>query len=282
MDAANLRRALKRVRANKGSPGVDGMTIEELPAYLKEAWPRLKEELLAGTYQPQPVKRVEIPKPGGGVRQLGIPTVVDRFIQQAILQVLTPLYDPTFSPSSYGFRPGKSAHQALAAGRTHVASGKVWVVDLDLEKFFDRVNHDVLLGRLAKRIGDKPRAAADPPVPGGGRAGRRRGGRAGRRDAPGRAALAAAGEHPAGRAGQGAGATGHAFCRYADDCNIYVQSQRAGERVLASVTRFLERTLRLKVNHAKSAVARRGGADVPGVSHPGHGRRRAWASPPRA
>src|SRR4051794_5660331 len=154
VDAANLRRALKRVRSNKGSPGVDGMTTKELPAYLKQAWPRLKEELLAGTYQPQPVKRAEIPKPGGGVRALGIPTVVDRFIQQAILHVLTPRYEPTFSRSSYGFRPGKRAHQALAAGREHVASGKVWVVDLDLEKFFDRVNHDVLLGRLAKRIGD--------------------------------------------------------------------------------------------------------------------------------
>ena len=141
VDAANLRRALKRVRSNKGSPGVDGMTTKELPAYLKQEWPRLKEELLAGTYQPQPVKRVEIPKPGGGVRALGIPTVVDRFIQQAILQVLTPVYDPTFSRSSYGFRPGKSAHQALEAGRTHVASGKAWVVDLDLEKFLEPSSH---------------------------------------------------------------------------------------------------------------------------------------------
>ena len=156
VDAANLRRALKRVRSNKGSPGVDGMTTKELSAYLKQEWPRLKEELLAGTYQPQPVKRAEIPKPGGGVRALGIPTVVDRVIQQAILHVLTPVYEPTFSRSSYGFRPGKSAHQALEAGRAHVARGRVWVVDLDLEKFFDRVNHDVLLGRLAKRIGDPP------------------------------------------------------------------------------------------------------------------------------
>ena len=141
MEAANLRAALKRVRSNKGSPGVDGMTTEAWSAYLKEAWPRLKEELLAGTYRPQPVSRVEIPKPGGGVRALGIPTVVDRFIQQAILQVLPPVYDPTFSSSSYGFRPGKSAQQALEAGRAHVASGRTWVVDLDLEKFLEPSSH---------------------------------------------------------------------------------------------------------------------------------------------
>lgn len=133
----NLRRALKRVQANKGSPGVDGMTVQELREYLKGAWPRLREEMLAGTYRPQPVKRVEIPKPDGGVRQLGIPTVVDRFIQQAVLQVLDPRYDPTFSPSSYGFRVGKSAHQALAQAKAHVEAGGGWVMDLDLEKFFE-------------------------------------------------------------------------------------------------------------------------------------------------
>jgi RNA-directed DNA polymerase len=255
VEAANLRRAVKRVRSNKGSPGVDGMTTKALPAYLKEAWPRLKEELLAGTYRPQPVKRVEIPKPGGGVRALGIPTVVDRFIQQAILQVLTPIYDPTFSSSSYGFRPGKSAHQALAAGRAHVASGRTWVVDLDLEKFFDRVNHDVLLGRVAKRIGD-PRVL-----------------RVIRRYLE--AGVLADGVVLARSEGTCQGGPlspllanilldeldreverrGHAFCRYADDVQIYVRSQRAGERVLASVARFLDRTLRLQVNHAKSAVA---------------------------
>ena len=258
VEAANLRRALKRVRSNKGSPGVDGMTTRELPAYLKEAWPRLKDELLAGTYRPQPVKRVEIPKPGGGVRALGIPTVVDRFIQQAILQVLTPVYDPTFSRSSYGFRPGKSAHQALEAGREHVASGRIWVVDLDLERFFDRVNHDVLLGRLAKRIGD-PRVLrvirryleagvlADGVVierhegtPQGG---------------PASPLLANILLDELDRELE---RRGHAFCRYADDVQIYVRSQRAGERVLASVARFLERRLRLTVNHAKSTVARSG------------------------
>jgi RNA-directed DNA polymerase len=151
----NLRLAMRRVRANKGSPGVDGVTVKELPGYLQQEWPRLKQELLQGTYRPQPVKRVEIPKPDGGTRQLGIPTVVDRFIQQALLQVLEPKYDPGFSPFSYGFRPGKSAHQALKQAKAHVENGYGWVVDLDLEKFFDRVNHDVLMSRLAKRIGDK-------------------------------------------------------------------------------------------------------------------------------
>jgi RNA-directed DNA polymerase len=256
VDAANLRRALKRVRSNKGSPGVDGMTTKELPAYLKQAWPRLKEEVLAGTYRPQPVKRAEIPEPGGGVRALGIPTVVDRFIQQAILQVLTPLYDPTFSSSSYGFRPGKSAHQALEAGRAHVAGGKVWVVDLDLEKFFDRVNHDVLLGRLAKRIGD-PRVLrvirryleagvlADGIV-----VDRHEGTPQGGPLSPLLASILLD------ELDREVERRGHAFCRYADDVQIYVRSQRAGERVLASLTRFLERTLRPKVNRAKSAVAR--------------------------
>jgi RNA-directed DNA polymerase len=255
VEGANLRRALKRVRSNKGSPGMDGMTTQELSAYLREEWPRLKAELLGGTYRPQPVKRVEIPKPGGGVRALGIPTVVDRFIQQALLQVLSPVYEPTFSPSSYGFRPGKSAHQALEAGRQHVADGRTWVVDLDLEKFFDRVNHDVLLGRLAKRIGD-PRVLrvirryleagvlADGVVierhegtPQGG---------------PLSPLLANILLDELDRRLE---RRGHAFCRYADDIQIYVRSQRAGERVLAAVTRFLERTLRLPVNRAKSAVA---------------------------
>ena len=150
----NLERALRRVKANKGSPGADGMTVDQLPDYLREHWPQHRAELMSGTYVPSPVKRVEIPKPGGGVRKLGVPTVLDRFIQQAVLQVLQPAFDPTFSDHSYGFRPGRSAHQAVAAAQAHLASGYRWVVDLDLEKFFDRVNHDLLMGRLAARVRD--------------------------------------------------------------------------------------------------------------------------------
>lgn len=252
--AANLRQALKRVRAN--SPGVDGMTVDELPEYLKQEWPRLREELLEGRYEPQPVKRVEIPKPGGGTRQLGIPTVVDRFIQQAILQVLNPLYDPTFSPASYGFRPGRSAHQALAQAREYVAGGRGWVVDLDLERFFDRVNHDVLMGRLARRIGDQRllrlirRYLAAGVLLNGVVVERAEGTPQGGPLSPflSNVLLDELDKELERR--------GHQFCRYADDCNIYVRSQRAGERVMASVTRFLERTLRLTVNRTKSAVAR--------------------------
>jgi len=151
----NLQAALKRVRNNKGSPGIDGMTVEELPDYLRANWLRLREEILAGRYQPQPVRRHAIPKSGGGERQLGIPTVLDRFIQQALLQVLQPLFDPTFSKHSHGFRPGRNAHNAVREAQGYVQQGKQWVVDVDLESFFDRVNHDVLMGRLAKRIGDK-------------------------------------------------------------------------------------------------------------------------------
>ncbi len=255
VEAANLRRAVKRVRSNKGSPGVDGMTTKDLPAYLREAWPRLKDELLRGTYRPQPVLRVEIPKSGGGVRALGIPTVVDRFIQQAILQVLTPIYDPTFSSSSYGFRPRKSAHQALEAGREQVASGRTWVVDLDLEKFFDRVNHDILLGRLARRIGDPRvlrviRRYLEAGVLADGVVLERHEGTC--QGGPLSPLLANILLDELDRELE---RRGHAFCRYADDVQIYVRSQRAGERVLASIARFLERTLRLPVNHAKSGVA---------------------------
>src|ERR1700752_3157071 len=154
-ERANLVRAWKRVRSNQGSPGVDGMTIEDAKAYLRERWPSIRSQLLDGTYQPQPVKRVEIPKPGGGVRKLGVPCVVDRLIQQALLQVLQKQWDPTFSEHSYGFRPGRSAHQAVAQAQRYVATGYEWVVDIDLEEFFDRVNHDILMDRVAKRISDK-------------------------------------------------------------------------------------------------------------------------------
>lgn len=252
----NLRRALKRVQANRGSPGVDGMTVQALPDYLRQEWPRLRAVLLAGTYRPQPVKRVDLPKRDGGVRQLGIPTVVDRFIQQAVLQVLDPRYDPTFSPYSYGFRVGKSAHQALTQARVYVEAGAAWVVDLDLEKFFDRVNHDRLMGSLAKRIGDRRllrliRRYLEAGVLCNGVVVERWEGTP--QGGPLSPLLANVLLDDLDRELQ---RRGHRFVRYADDCNIYVRSQRAGERVKASITRFLERELRLKVNEAKSAVAR--------------------------
>jgi RNA-directed DNA polymerase len=256
VDADNMRRALKRVRANRGSPGVDGMTVQQLPEFLKLHWPRLKQELLEGSYQPQPVRRVEIPKPDGGKRQLGIPTALDRLIQQATLQVLDRLYDATFSPHSYGFRPGKSAHQALEQARDYVASGKEWVVDLDLEKFFDRVNHDLLMGRLAQKIGDKRllrliRRYLEAGVMLNGVVIEREEGTP--QGGPLSPLLA---NILLDELDRELARRGHVFCRYADDCNIYVQSQRAGERVMASVTRFLEQKLRLRVNREKSAVAR--------------------------
>jgi len=250
----NMSRALKRVRENKGSPGVDGMTVHELPAYLKEAWPQLKQSLLEGTYRPQPVKRVQIPKPGGGMRELGIPTVVDRLIQQALLQVLSPLYEPTFSEHSYGFRPGRNAHQAVKAAREYVSSGRHYVVDLDLEKFFDRVNHDILLSRLARRIGDKRvlglirRSLGAGVMQNGVVCERYEGTPQGGPLSPllANVLLDELDIELTRR--------GHAFCRYADDCNIYVRSRRAGERVLASVTEFLAKRLRLQVNREKSGV----------------------------
>ena len=255
-DRENLERAWKRVQRNKGGPGVDGMTIDDAKGYLREHWPSIRAQLLEGTYQPQPVKRVEIPKPDGGVRKLGVPCVVDRLIQQALLQVLQERWDPTFSEHSYGFRPGRSAHQAVAQAQRYVAEGYSYVVDLDLEKFFDRVNHDKLMARVAARVSDKRvlkfiRAflkagvmedglvrPVDEGTPQGGPL------------SPllSNLVLDDLDKELARR--------GHRFCRYADDCNIYVRSRRAGERVMASVSRFLTGKLRLKVNEAKSAVAR--------------------------
>lgn len=254
--AENMRQALRRVRANKGAPGVDGMTVEELPEHLKVEWPRLKQELLEGKYKPQAVKRVEIPKPDGGVRRLGIPTVVDRLIEQAMLQVLSPLYDPTFSNWSYGFRPKRNAHQAVNQAREYVEQGNGWVVDIDLEKFFDRVNHDMLMGRLAKRIGDKRllkliRRYLQAGIMSEGVVVNRLEGTP--QGGPLSPLLANVLLDELDRELE---RRGHKFCRYADDCNIYVRSQRAGERVMASVTRYLEGKLRLKVNAAKSRVAR--------------------------
>jgi RNA-directed DNA polymerase len=252
----NMRDALRKVRSNKGSPGIDGMTVDELAPYLGQAWPALREHLLAGDYRPQPIRRVEIPKPDGGVRQLGIPTVIDRLVQQALLQILTPIYDPTFSRSSYCFRPGRSAHHALEAARKHVAAGHSWVVDLDLEKFFDRVNHDILMGRIARRIGDKRvlrliRAYLEAGVLlGGVILTRGEGTPQGGRLSPLLANILLDDLDKV------LESRGHRFCRYADDCNIYVKSERAGERVMASVTGFLERKLKLQVNRAKSSVGR--------------------------
>jgi RNA-directed DNA polymerase len=253
----NMLAAYRRVMVNKGSAGVDDMSVEVLMAHLKDHWAAIKEDLLEGRYEPSPVRKVEIPKPGGkGVRLLGIPTVLDRLIQQALHQVLTPIFDPDFSPSSYGFRPGRSAHQAIVSAREYVASGRRWVVDMDLEKFFDRVNHDVLMARLGRKVGDKRVLGLIGCYL--------------------RAGLMSGGIVTQRTQGTPQGGPlspllsnillddldkelerrGHAFCRYADDCNIYVHSRRAGERVLASLTRFLDRRLKLSVNDAKSAVDR--------------------------
>src|SRR3954464_11460027 len=254
----NLEDAWHRVRANKGSPGVDGRTIDETRDYLREHWPIIREQLLNGAYKPQPVRRVELAKPDGGVRKLGIPTVLDRLIQQAILQVLQGRWDPTFSEHSYGFRPGRSAHQAVAQAQSYVAEGYEFVVDLDLEKFFDRVNHDILMARVAKRISDRRllrliRAYLNAGVMEGG--------------------LVSPTDEGVPQGGplspllsnlmldefdRELTRRGHRFCRFADDCNIYVRSRRSGERVMASACHFLTTRLQLKVNESKSAVARSG------------------------
>lgn len=250
----NLRAALKRVKRNKGSPGVDGMSVEELPAYLVESWPGLREQLLSGKYQPQPVKRQVIPKRGGGERELGIPTVLDRFIQQALLQVLQPRFDPSFSPHSYGFRPGKSAHQAARAARAYVQEGRRIVVDVDLSKFFDRVNHDVLMGRLAKRIEDGRvlrlirRYLTAGMMSCGVVVARHEGTPQGGPLSPLLANLLLD------EVDKELEKRGHAFVRYADDCNAYVRSKRAGQRVMRLLRR-LYAGLRLRINEDKSAIA---------------------------
>jgi RNA-directed DNA polymerase len=252
----NCKRALKRVKANKGSPGVDGMTVHDLVGFLQQHWPTIREQLLSGTYKPQPVRRVEIPKPDGGARKLGIPTVLDRFIQQAVMQVLQGKWDRTFSDHSYGFRPGRSAHQAVAKAQQYMAEGYRWVVDLDLEKFFDRVNHDKLIARIAARVSDQRvlqliRAflkagvmedglvsPVDEGTPQGG---------------PLSPLLSNIVLDEFDRELERRGLR---FARYADDSNIYVRSRRAGERVMGSITRFITTKLKLKVNEQKSAVAR--------------------------
>jgi RNA-directed DNA polymerase len=256
LERENLQTALKRVKRNKGGPGIDGVTVERLTEYLKVHWPSIRSELLSGTYRPQPVKRVVIAKPDGGVRTLGILTVVDRLIQQALLQVLQREWDESFSHSSYGFRPKRSAHQAIAKAQGYVRAGDRWVVDLDLEKFFDTVNHDVLLHRVKRRVEDERVIGLI------------------RRFLKSGASIAGVTEPTTRGTPQGGPLSpllanvlldeldrelegrGHRFVRYADDCNIYVRSRRAGERVLASVRCFLEKRLKLKVNEQKSTVDR--------------------------
>lgn len=250
----NLKDAMWRVKANKGSAGIDGMTVDELPDYRDLLV--IREQLLSGTYEPQPVKRVEIPKPDGGVRKLGIPTALDRFVQQAVMQVLQKRWDRTFSDSSYGFRPGRSTHQAVAQAQQHIAAGYGWVVDLDLEKFFDRVNHDKLMGQIAKRVRDKrllkliraflnagvmENGLVSPSVEGTPQGG------------PLSPLLSNIVLDELDRELE---RRGHRFVRYADDCNIYVRSERAGQRVMEGVRRFITQRLKLKVNEQKSAVAR--------------------------
>jgi RNA-directed DNA polymerase len=251
----NLLAALQRVERNKGAPGPDGMSVGELRPYLRDNWERIKTALLSDAYKPQAVRRVEIPKPDGGVRLLGIPSVLDRFIQQAILQVLTPIFDPTFSESSFGFRPGRSAHDAVKSAREYIEEGYVWVVDIDLSKFFDRVNHDKLMARIWRRVKDKRMlhlirrylqagvlfngvvVATEEGTPQGGPL------------SPllGNIMLDDLDKLLEGR--------GLRFCRYADDCNVYVRSQRAGERVMSSMRNFIEGRLSLRINEEKSAVA---------------------------
>jgi len=252
----NLIKALKRVQANKGSPGIDGMTVDEVKDYLKIHWPRLREQLLGDEYKPQPVKQVMIPKPGGGIRHLGIPIVIDRFIQQALLQVLMPVYDPTFSAHSYGFRPARNAHQAVRQAKEYIEAGHGWVVDLDLEKFFDRINHDILMERISRRIGDKRilrliRRYLQAGIMCHGVVLERYEG-----TPQGGPLSPLLSNILLDEMDKELERRGHAFCRYADDCNIYVHSERAGKRVLGSIERFLRKRLKLKVNRNKTAVAR--------------------------
>lgn len=256
LERGNLLKALQAVEANRGAAGVDGMEVEQLRRYLREHWAEIREQIVSGSYEPRPVRRVDIPKPGGGSRMLGIPAVLDRLLQQAIHQILSPIWEKGFSPHSYGFRPGRSAAQAVKAAQGHIRSGKRWVIDVDLEKFFDRVNHDVLMARVARKVKDRrmlklirrylesgimqqglvePRSEGTP------------------QGGPLSPLLSNILLDDLDKELE---KRGHRFCRYADDCNIYVGSRRAGERVLASLSRFLKEILKLAVNPKKSAVDR--------------------------
>ena len=256
VERSNMLCAYERVVKNQGAPGVDGLTVAEFKPWLQAHWPSVRQALLAGEYMPAAVRKVEIPKPQGGVRTLGIPTVLDRLMQQSLNQVLQPLFDPGFSESSYGFRPGRNAHQAVKAAQGYVAEGKRWVVDLDLEKFFDRVNHDVLMARVARKVRDERvlklirRYLEAGLMEGGVMSTRTEGTPQGGPLSP---LLSNILLDDLDRELERRGLS---FCRYADDCNIYVGSKRAGERVMQAVTAFLERRLKLKVNASKSAVAR--------------------------
>ena len=256
VERGNLMLAYQRVVENKGAAGVDAITVSELKDHLKRHWPTIRARLLAGEYRPMAVRRVDIPKPQGGMRTLGIPTVVDRLIQQALHQVLQPIFEPTFSDASYGFRPGRNAHQALRRAQQYVTSGKRWVVDIDLEKFFDRVNHDLLMGKLTAKMGDgrvlklirrylEAGMMADGLVQP-----RTKGTPQGGPLSPLLSNILLT------ELDQELERRGHTFCRYADDCNIYVASARAGVGLLHSLTGFLSERLKLKVNVSKSAVAR--------------------------
>ena len=252
----NCKAALKRVKANQGSPGIDDMSVYGLMEYLKQHWPAIREQLLSGAYKPQPVKRVEIPKPDGGVRKLGIPTVLDRFVQQAVMQVLQRKWDPTFSNHSYGFRPGRSAHQAVETAQQYIADGYRWVVDLDLEKFFDRVNHDRLMAKIAERVND---GRVLKLIRSFLRAGVMEGGLVNPVDEgtpQGGPLSPLLSNIVLDEFDRELERRGLRFARYADDSNIYVRSRRAGERVMESLKRFLTTKLKLKVNEQKSAVAR--------------------------
>ena len=265
VERGNAKAALKRVRQNKGSPGIDGMTVDALAAHLHGKWESLRSQLLAGTYEPKPVRRCEIPKSGGGTRMLGIPTALDRFVQQLILQVLQPLFDPTFSEHSHGFRPGRRAHDAVCEAQRYIQDGRKWVVDVDLEKFFDRVNHDVLMGLLARRIEDKRllrvirRFLEAGMMTDGVVIERHEGTPQGGPLSPllANVLLDVVDKELEKR--------GHAFVRYADDCNIYVRSRRSGERVMAAL-RSLYSRIRLRINDTKSAVDRPWNRDFLGYS----------------
>jgi len=257
VERGNMMSALQRVKSNRGSAGVDDMPLSELGSFLKVEWPRIREELLNGRYKPQPVRKVEIQKPGGkGMRMLGIPTVLDRLVQQALNQVMQPIFNQGFSNSSYGFRAGRGAHQAVRQARAYVASGRRWVVDMDLEKFFDRVNHDILMSRVARKIGDRRvlvviRRYLEAGMMSGGAVSQRTQG-----TPQGGPLSPLLSNILLDDLDKELERRGHLFCRYADDCNVYVASKQAGERVLASLTQYLEEKLKLQVNQNKSAVDR--------------------------